>query len=82
MDGIDQEIERIDQGGDACGETDEVVDVQIRRPLNAVVPLRLSAETWQALRDEASYLGVAPSTLVRMWVLEKLRAVARTTRSA
>jgi hypothetical protein len=82
MEDLEREIERIDQGGDACNESDLVVEAEIRRPLNVVVPVRLSSETWNALREEAKYLGVGPSTLVRMWVLDKLREVSKATRSA
>lgn len=73
MEDIEREVERIDQGGNAWRSTDEVVDMQPKRPLDTVVPVRLSSQTWQALRREARELGVGPSTLLRMWVLEKLR---------
>jgi hypothetical protein len=75
---LDREIDRIDQGGDAWLESDEVVAVEVKRPLDKVIPVRLSADKWEALREEARELGVGPSTLVRMWVLEKLRQARRT----
>jgi len=66
------EVDRIDAGGNAWEGTEEVV-VEVKRPLDTVVPVRLSAETWSALRREARELGVGPSTLIRVWVLERLR---------
>ena len=62
---------------EAWQETDEVVAVEVKRPLDKVVPVRLSSEKWEELRREAGELGIGPTTLVRMWVLEKLREVAR-----
>lgn len=70
---MEHEIERIERGGDAWHESDETVSVDVKRPLDVVVPVRLTADTWQALRREAHHIGVGPSTLIRMWVLEKLR---------
>ena len=74
MDGIDleKEIERLETS-DAWDETDEVVQVEVKRPLDIVVPVRLSNDVWKALRAEAQAVGVGPSTLVRMWVMERLR---------
>jgi hypothetical protein len=74
---IEREIERIEQGGEAWEETDEVVEVDIRRPLDTVVPVRLAADTYAELRREARARGVGPSTLIRMWILEKLHAVSQ-----
>jgi hypothetical protein len=76
---LDQEIDRIDRGGDAWLEGDEAVAVEVRRPLDKVIPVRLPADKWEALRAEARELGIAPSTLLRMWVFEKLRQVQRAT---
>ena len=70
---MEREIERIDQGGDAWDETDEVVQVEVKKPLTMVIPVRLSEEKWAQVRAEAKELGIGPSTLVRMWVLERLR---------
>jgi hypothetical protein len=71
------EIERIDQGGEAWEETDTVVKIAVKRPLDTVVPVRLAADTYAELCQEARERGVGPSTLIRMWVLEKLRAAQR-----
>jgi len=69
---IDREIERIEQG-DAWEDTDGVVEVEVKKPLDKVIPVRLSAEKWEQLRKEAHELGIGPTTLARMWILERLR---------
>ena len=68
----EREIQRIDDGGNAWEDTEEVVKVEFKRPLNIVVPVRLAADTWEDLRREAKEVGVGPSTLARMWLLERL----------
>ncbi len=67
------EIERIERGREAWDETDQVVDVVVKRPLDTVVPVRLNAGTYAQLRRVARERGVGPSTLIRMWLLERLR---------
>ena len=69
---LDREIERIEKG-DAWDESDEVVQVEMKKPLDKVIPVRLSAEKWEELRKEARELGIGPTTLARMWILERLR---------
>ncbi len=76
MDEMEREIDRIDRGGEAWQETDQVVPVEAKPPLDTVIPVRLSSETWRALRQEAGRLGIGPSTLLRMWVLEKLGQIS------
>jgi hypothetical protein len=75
MDELDSAAAAIEQG-DAWLDSDEVVNLEVKQPLDKVIPVRLSAEKWAAVRREARELGVGPSTLVRIWVLEKLRDVA------
>jgi hypothetical protein len=41
--------------------------------LDKIVTLRLSASDWVKLEDDARELGIGPTTLIRMWVLERLR---------
>lgn len=65
-------VEKIEQG-DAWDETDEVVEVEVKKPLNMVIPVRLPADKWEQIRAEAKELGVGPTTLARMWILEHLR---------
>ena len=72
MAGLDEEIQRIEQG-DAWDESDEVVQVEVKKPLDKVIPVRLSAEKWEEMRKEARELGIGPTTLARMWILERLR---------
>ena len=72
MPDVDKEIARIEHG-DAWDEKDEVVQVEIKKPLDKVIPVRLSSEKWEELRKEARELGIGPTTLARMWILERLR---------
>ncbi len=69
---LDREIERIEQDN-AWDETDEVVQVEVKKPLDKVIPVRLSGDKWEELRREANELGIGPTTLARMWILERLR---------
>ena len=72
MNDIDKELKRIEKG-EAWDESDEVVQVEVKRPLDKVVPVRLPTAEWEKLRKEARELGVGPTTLARMWILERLR---------
>ena len=72
MTDLDKEIQRIEHG-DAWDEGDEVVKVEVKKPLDKVIPVRLSADKWEALRREAGELCIGPTTLARMWILERLR---------
>jgi hypothetical protein len=81
MNDIEREIQRIEEG-EAWEDTDEVVEIDVKRPLNKVIPVRLSSEKWEELRREAHDVGVGPTTLARMWILEKLRQVMLTKKSA
>jgi len=72
MTDIDKAVEKIEQG-DAWEETDEVVHVEVKKPLDKVIPVRLAADKWEQMREEARELGVGPTTLARMWILERLR---------
>ena len=73
---VDKEVERIERG-DAWDESDEVVQVELKKPLDKVIPVRLSSEKWEELRREARELGIGPTTLARMWILERLRHKAK-----
>jgi hypothetical protein len=81
MGDLDREIAKL-EAGDTWRDDDEVVELEVKRPLDMVVPVRLSSETWEELRREARELGVGPTTLSRMWILEKLRNVRATKKSA
>jgi hypothetical protein len=42
--------------------------------LDKVIPVRLPADKWEQIREEARELGIGPTTLARMWILEHLRS--------
>jgi hypothetical protein len=70
---LDKAVEDIERG-DAWNESDEVVRVEVKKPLDKVIPVRLPADKWEQIREEARELGVGPTTLARMWILERLRS--------
>ena len=72
MTDLDKEIERTELG-DAWDEDDVVVQMEVKKPLDKVIPIRLSADKWEELRKEAREMGIGPTTLARMWILERLR---------
>jgi len=72
VDDVDKEIQKIEQG-DAWDEADTVVQVEVKKPLDKVIPVRLPSDKWEQIREEARELGVGPTTLARMWILERLR---------
>ena len=69
---IKKTVDKIEQG-DAWEDTDEVVKLEVKKPLDKVIPIRLSSDKWEQIREEARELGVGPSTLARMWILAHLR---------
>ena len=69
---IKKAIAKIEQG-DAWEENDEVVKLEVKKPLDKVIPIRLSADKLEQIREEARELGVGPTTLARMWILEHLK---------
>jgi len=72
MTDLNKELQRIEQG-EAWNESDEIVQVEVKKPLDKVIPIRLPAAEWEKLRKEARELGVGPTTLARMWILERMR---------
>lgn len=72
MGDIDKAVEKIEQGN-AWEENDEVVHIEVKKPLDKVIPVRLPSDKWEQIREEARELGVGPTTLARMWILERLR---------
>jgi hypothetical protein len=73
---IKKAVENIEQG-EAWEDNDEVVKLEVKRPLDKVIPIRLSADKWEQIREEARELGVGPTTLARMWILEHLKQRVR-----
>jgi len=78
---IQREAQKL-EAGEAWEETDEVAEIEVKRPLDKVIPVRLSSDKWEELRREARELGVGPTTLARMWILERLRHVTLSRKSA
>jgi hypothetical protein len=72
MKNLDKEIERIEKD-DAWKDSDEVIKLKAKKPLDKVIPIRLQSVHWEKLREQAKELGVGPTTLARMWILERLR---------
>jgi hypothetical protein len=70
---LDKAVEDIERG-DAWNESDEVVRVKVKKPLDKVIPVRLPVDKWEQIREEARELGIGPTTLARMWILERLRS--------
>ena len=73
MSDIEKAVKRIEES-DAWEDDDEVVELDVKQPLDKVIPVRLASRHWKELGREARELGVGPSTLARMWILERLRA--------
>jgi len=56
-------------------EIEELVKVEVRKPLEKIVPIRLSSEHWAELYRYAHELGIGPTTLARMWIIERLASI-------
>jgi hypothetical protein len=65
-------IKEIEQGN-AWEEDDEVVRVEVKKPLDKIIPVRLSTDKWKKIRKKAIELGVGPTTQACMWILKRLR---------
>ncbi|HLZ69391.1 MAG TPA: CopG family antitoxin [Dehalococcoidia bacterium] len=50
------------------------VKVHFARNLSEGITIRLDAETLATLREQAHKKGIGPTTLVRMWILERLES--------
>jgi hypothetical protein len=68
-------VDRFDAGEDIF-EDAEIVEIEVKRPRDKVMSLRLPTDKWDTLRHEAKELGVTPTTLARLWILEHLKAAA------
>jgi predicted DNA binding CopG/RHH family protein len=49
-------------------------DVQFAANLSKGITIRLDPETLQTLRQQAKKKGLGPTTLARMWILERLHS--------
>ncbi len=76
---LEYEVKRLEEG-EAWDEADEVVHLEAKAPLDKVIPVRLSAAQWDQLRAEAKELGIGPTTLARMWLLERLKEKTKAVR--
>lgn len=54
------------------------VKVRFSRRLSEGLNIRLDKETLEVLRLKAHEQGIGPTTLVRMWILERLRQHGKT----
>jgi len=57
----------------------EPVEVKVSRPLKVTFAIRLDPQTVEKLREVAASMGLGPTTLARMWILEKLHEYATNT---
>jgi hypothetical protein len=69
---LETEVKRIEEGS-AWDKSDEVVQIRTKKPFEKVIPVRLTSGDWGKLREEAKILGIGPTTLARMWIMERLR---------
>ena len=53
------------------------VKLEIAKPLEHILGVRLDAKTIGHLTKLGNEMGIGPSTLVRMWVMEKLKSSFR-----
>ena len=77
MSEFDKEVERIDAGGNAWDDTEEVVDVEVKQPLDKMVSVRLSDSEFRLLLKEARSRGVGHNALAQKWVLERLQSKSK-----
>ncbi len=54
------------------------VKVRFAKNLSNGLTVRLDPETIEKLRQEAAEKGIGPTTLVRMWILERLKGGPQT----
>ena len=73
---LQREIDRIDAGGDAILGSQPAEQQRPRPTLEVAVRVRLSAEQYDRLRCVAESHAIGPSTLMRMWVVERMNTEA------
>ena len=52
----------------------DTVEVRFARNLSQGITVRFDDQTLARLRTQAEMKGIGPTTLIRMWVMERLRA--------
>ncbi|MBM4405405.1 MAG: hypothetical protein FJ039_04365 [Chloroflexi bacterium] len=55
----------------------KVAKVRFAKNLSQGITIRFDARSLKALRMQASEKGIGPTTLARMWILERLRQSSR-----
>jgi len=76
-------VEALEAGDDTPpGPGARIGRVRAAQPLTKIVPLRMSDAQWRILAREAEELGLRPTTLLRAWLLERLRDADRAHRGA
>ena len=76
MTDLDRLIERIDAGESTIPLSEPMEEeIKFKQPLDKVIGVRVTDAQWKRLCAEAEELGIGPTTLVRMWMIEKLRAL-------
>jgi CopG antitoxin of type II toxin-antitoxin system len=58
-------------------DTFKPVRARFNKQLSEGITVRLDPETLSQLRERAHALGIGPTTLARMWILEHLRGEQR-----
>lgn len=58
------------------------VKLEFAKPLEHILGVRMDGNTLTQLTKLSSKIGVGPSTLVRMWVMEKLKTSAKKSASS
>ncbi|MYD92922.1 MAG: hypothetical protein F4Y02_04370 [Chloroflexi bacterium] len=53
----------------------ERTEVRFAKNLSQGITVRFTAETLETLRATAQRKGIGPTTLARMWILERLEAI-------
>src|SRR3990172_10061719 len=53
------------------------VKLEVIKPLIHILGVRLDAKTIDRLSQLGDEMGVGPSTLVRMWIMEKLKSFSK-----
>jgi predicted DNA binding CopG/RHH family protein len=63
---------------DVTDYLDELKPIRVRfaKNLSEGLTVRLDPQTMQEVRERARQQGIGPTTLIRMWVMERLRAEA------
>lgn len=56
--------------------------LRVRKPLDAAINVRLDSDTWTFLQNAAAEKGFGPTTLARMWLIERVRVEEEKDRDA